>query len=50
MEIVKRNLQFIRVKAYQFLMKDVFNMDKEKLSYRIQPDNSLATKKLEDKK
>jgi len=31
-------------------MKDVFNMDEEKLSYIIQHDNSLAIKKHEGKK
>ena len=50
MESLENNMQSIREKLDQFAMKDVFDIDETRLFYWLQPDHSLATKKLEGKK
>ncbi|KAH1209676.1 CENP-B 2 [Glycine max] len=47
---MEQKLVSIREKIDKFPMKDVFNMDETGLFYRLQADNSLATKQLEGRK
>ncbi|CAK8567217.1 unnamed protein product [Lathyrus sativus] len=47
---MEQKLVSIREKIDQFPMKDVFDMDKTGLFYRLQDDHSLATKQLEGRK
>ena len=50
MENVENNLDAIREKFGKFVMKDMFNMDETGLFYRLQADQSLATKQLKRRK
>ncbi|XP_055806878.1 CENP-B homolog protein 2-like [Solanum dulcamara] len=50
MENIENELPSIRSKLDQFELKDIYNMDKTGLFYRLKADYSLATKQLEGRK
>ncbi|KAG8375763.1 hypothetical protein BUALT_Bualt10G0134100 [Buddleja alternifolia] len=47
---MEKKLESIRKKLDQFHMKDVFNIDKTSMFYRLQAEHSHATKQLEGRK
>jgi hypothetical protein len=49
-KIIKESLPRIRTILDQYALADIYNMDKTRLFYRMQADNSLATRQLEGHK
>jgi hypothetical protein len=49
-EIIEESLPRIRTILDQYALADIYNMDKIGLFYRMQADNSLATRQLEGRK
>ncbi|OAE21130.1 hypothetical protein AXG93_4441s1000 [Marchantia polymorpha subsp. ruderalis] len=50
MALIEESLPQIRLTLDQYERRDIYNMDETGLFYRMQADNSLATKQLERRK
>jgi hypothetical protein len=49
-EIIEESLPHIRIILDQYALADIYNMDETGLFYRMQADNSLATRQLKGRK
>ncbi len=49
-EIIEKSLPHIRTILDQYALADIYNMDETGLFYRMQADNSLATRQLKGRK
>ncbi len=50
MEIIEESLPHIRIILDQYALADIYNMDETRLFYRMQADNSFATRQLKGPK